>query len=309
MRKQGIDGDLITKYREKNKLTQAKFAVRLNKKLSENGIDSNYSDKAISMWENGNRKPADINVLKALAKIIGVSLDELCLMNDEDKNEITQQDSSSDIKEEKLLDYVNDFINTNQQEILDCKALGMYNCAKTKERVCVDGNNIKEVKEFWLSIPLEPLSNGDVAWASQYMWYDGYALFEEYTKGAKQVSEKEFKVLILNYLLDNAQNLKENYDENVAVDYVNYRFEGGIHRDYYDMFLSDELSSLKIDVNDVDVYPIQDFYTNKGLLLKMGVEITGKASSLIKILACNVLDDSDKWTELNQKSIEELLKE
>lgn len=306
MRRQGINGDLITEYREKNKLTQAKFASRLNKKLSESGVDGTYSDKAISMWENGNRQPADINVLKALAKTIGVSLDELCFMNENEEE--TQQDSSDEDKVKEIVEYMNKFIADNQQKIFDCYALGMYNCAETINRDYSDCNNMKEVKEFWLSIPLEPLTAGDVACESQYAWDNGYEIFEEYTKGAKQVSEKEFRALVLNYLLDNAYDLKKNYDENVAVDYVDYRFEGGVHSGSYEMFLSSDLSALGIDIKDVTVYPIVEYYIDKGMLLRLGVELTGSLNSLIKILACNILENSDKWREANQKSIDELLK-
>lgn len=306
MRKQGINGDLITEYREKNKLTQAKFASKLNKKLSENGLDATYSDKAISMWENGNRQPADIDVLKALAKTIGVSLDELCFMNDDEEE--PQQDTKNEDEATAIVEYLNKFVDDNQQIIFDCYALGMYNCAKTIKIDCIDSNTIKEVKEFWLSIPFEPLAVGDVVWASHYVWDDGYELFEEYTKGAKQVSEKEFRALVLNYLLDNAYYLKNNYDENVAVDYVDYRFEGGLHSEPYGMALLSDLSALGIDIEDVTTYPIAEYYTDKGMILRLGVELTGKSNSFVKMLACNILDDSDKWTEVNKKSIEELLK-
>lgn len=306
MRKQGINGDLITEYRERNKLTQAKFASRLNKQLSENGVTATYSDKAISMWENGNRQPADINVLKALAKTIGVSLDELCFMNEVEEE--VQKDTINKDQTTAMVEYLNKFVEDNQQIIFDCYALGMYNCAETIKTECIDVNTIKVVKEFWLSIPFEPLAVDDVVWASHYVWDDGYELFEEYTKGANQVSEQEFRALVLNYLLDNANDLKKNYDENFAVDYVDYRFEGGLHSEPYEKVLSSDLSALGIDVEDVKTYPIADYYTDKGLILRVGVEVTGKSISFVKMLAGNILENSDKWTQANKKSIEELLK-
>lgn len=55
----------ITKYRKQCKLTQAELAEKIN-----------YSDKAISKWECGDGVP-DIVVLKQLADIFGITVDEL----------------------------------------------------------------------------------------------------------------------------------------------------------------------------------------------------------------------------------------
>ena len=60
-----IIGKNISNLRKANKLTQSEFASKLN-----------YSDKAISKWENGDSLP-DIEVLNNVAKFFGVTLDYL----------------------------------------------------------------------------------------------------------------------------------------------------------------------------------------------------------------------------------------
>ena len=62
---QYITGSMIKKLREKNHLTQAELADKLN-----------VSDKAISKWETGKGYP-DITLLQPLADVMGVSVAEL----------------------------------------------------------------------------------------------------------------------------------------------------------------------------------------------------------------------------------------
>lgn len=312
MRKQGINGDLITEYREKNMLTQAKFASRLNKKLSESGVDGTYSDKAISMWENGNRQPADINVLKALAKTIGVSLDELCFMNENNEscsnNSCCQNDDDDEDACQRFVETIYKFRNENEDRLKECIEISMYKSAMMVESNWSDSNP-NETKEFWLPVPFEPLEMGDVTWAWYYWWDGAYEWFEEHTKGAKQISEEEFKACVLNYLLNNAESLRKNYDENVAVDYVKYRFSEEAQKNFYESILFEQLSDLcGFDSNGVSVSVVGKYYTDKGMILRMRVDLRGEINSFIKLFACYPLLDDDKWREANQKSIDELLK-
>ena len=60
-----IIGTNIANLRKKSKLTQTEFANKLN-----------YSDKAVSKWENGDSTP-DVETLKEISKLFGVSLDRL----------------------------------------------------------------------------------------------------------------------------------------------------------------------------------------------------------------------------------------
>lgn len=60
-----IIGDNLSTLRKERKLTQAEIAERFN-----------YSDKAVSKWENGDTSP-DIETLNALAQFYGVTLDYL----------------------------------------------------------------------------------------------------------------------------------------------------------------------------------------------------------------------------------------
>ena len=62
---QYITGAVIKELREKNSLTQAELAERLN-----------VSDKAVSKWETGKGYP-DITLLEPIASVFGVSITEL----------------------------------------------------------------------------------------------------------------------------------------------------------------------------------------------------------------------------------------
>lgn len=62
---QYVTGAVIKELREKNKLTQAELALKLN-----------VSDKTISKWETGKGYP-DISLLEPISTVFGVSITEL----------------------------------------------------------------------------------------------------------------------------------------------------------------------------------------------------------------------------------------
>ena len=62
---QYVTGTVIRKLREKNNMTQAELATRLN-----------VSDKTISKWETAKGYP-DISLLEPIAKVFGISITEL----------------------------------------------------------------------------------------------------------------------------------------------------------------------------------------------------------------------------------------
>ena len=62
---QYVTGAVIRKLREKNNMTQAELAARLN-----------VSDKTISKWETAKGYP-DISLLEPIAKVFGISINEL----------------------------------------------------------------------------------------------------------------------------------------------------------------------------------------------------------------------------------------
>lgn len=64
-------------YRKSISATQAKFADILNDKLAEMGLNIDYNNKSISMWEKGDRFPDSPLVWIALANIMNVSLDDM----------------------------------------------------------------------------------------------------------------------------------------------------------------------------------------------------------------------------------------
>lgn len=78
----------IIKLRKENKWTQAELAEKLN-----------YSDKAISKWERGESIP-DIEILKSLADMFGVTVDYLITENAEtfgDKFKLPKQNKANQI--------------------------------------------------------------------------------------------------------------------------------------------------------------------------------------------------------------------
>ena len=60
-----ITGAVIKELREKQNLTQAELAEKLN-----------VSDKTVSKWETGAASP-DLSMIVPLARLLGVSIDEL----------------------------------------------------------------------------------------------------------------------------------------------------------------------------------------------------------------------------------------
>ena len=62
---QYVTGAVIKQLREKNRLTQAELAQKLN-----------ISDKTVSKWETAKGYP-DISLLEPIAKIFGISISEL----------------------------------------------------------------------------------------------------------------------------------------------------------------------------------------------------------------------------------------
>lgn len=62
---QYVTGAVIKKLREKNHVTQAELAMKLN-----------VSDKTVSKWETGKGYP-DISLLEPIAKVFGISVTEL----------------------------------------------------------------------------------------------------------------------------------------------------------------------------------------------------------------------------------------
>ncbi len=71
-----IIGKNLIELRKQNSMTQAELAEKIN-----------YSDKAVSKWENGDAVP-DIGVIKSLAELLGVSVDYLLEETHEQKKEV-----------------------------------------------------------------------------------------------------------------------------------------------------------------------------------------------------------------------------
>ena len=80
--------DNLKYFRTMNSLTQSKFAIMLNMKLSEMSADITYNNKSISMWEKGERLPDNPLVWLAIADLMNVSVDLLMRGNITEVDEI-----------------------------------------------------------------------------------------------------------------------------------------------------------------------------------------------------------------------------
>lgn len=331
MRRQGINGDLITKYREENKLTQAKFASRLNKKLNENGVEATYSDKAISMWENGNRQPADINVLKALADMLNVSLDELCGKEFEE-NALSQNSNDNDINyfDKISIDEVGHLLCIDNDDVEIDYDLSMFNSGKLiarkeEKKSGTDKEFVRETREFWLAITLEPLAT-DIVFSRTYYWDNGIELFEKYTKGAHIIDKEEFDLYIYeniptdyfgspvvkihemhSYTINDEKYLEKHKKGYIVRDYIHKRFDIDIQMDE----LMEDMNCALYDGYGQEAYyePNSEdvYYTDKGIIIKVNADIVISKSDFIRLRFEHAFK-REEWEKINQKSIDELLK-
>lgn len=314
MIKQGINGDLITSFRKKQKLTQAKFAEKLNQKLKDAGIDASYTDKAISMWENGNRQPADINVLRGIAELLEISLDKLCGFENNSKDN-TAKNRKVEIDAElyeRLLDLSVDNIDNADFFI------SVFNSgALIKEEIIddnVEGKTIKQVREFWRfrAIAIDEAEYGQVVDDSEIMDM-GY--IRRNAVQANVISEYEFYGLAYDYLMRHGEELSSKLDtyetiENVdgetvtafAQGYIN-RFDIDFQLGFYDLVLFDDMMYDSI-VKDVSIK--EYYYTNKGLFMKYRVEVTGDKYLFDEMYFENRFADSLEWEKFHAQSFDEL---
>lgn len=146
-----INGNLITEYRENAGLTQAKFAEKFNEYLRAKNIENtDYSNKTISAWENGNREPKDIQTSKALAEFIGVSMDVLC--GAENIECTVACDNSENIANEKESKTYFNFNYEDFKEHLNLDMSGFF----FGEEVCVNPDKWRQEREFWVIVPYDP---------------------------------------------------------------------------------------------------------------------------------------------------------
>lgn len=70
-------GENVKQYRKARKLTQNEFANLLSDKLKSMGMNINYNNKSVSMWENGERVPDNAIVWVAVSELLNITIDTL----------------------------------------------------------------------------------------------------------------------------------------------------------------------------------------------------------------------------------------
>jgi len=72
----GYFGENIQKFRERMKWSQEKLADKIVERMQAFGKELNYTNRSISMWENGDRLPS-LEVMIAVSDLTGCSIDDL----------------------------------------------------------------------------------------------------------------------------------------------------------------------------------------------------------------------------------------
>lgn len=109
-------GENVKQFRKARKMTQTEFANMLSAKLNEMGMNINYNNKSVSMWENGERVPDNAIVWVAVSQLLEITVDNLL------KGECEQSQSycDSSVISGSFMDtvnygYVKQFIENDKQ--------------------------------------------------------------------------------------------------------------------------------------------------------------------------------------------------
>lgn len=252
--KKSFNGNCITEFRDKNHMTQAKFAIKFNAYLSEKGIGGNYSNKSISMWENGNREPQNLDIIKALADFLGVSIDEICNNNEmkEPPDRYIRQQPDCDMW---FSEQIEEFVFGNVQRI--------------------DAETI--TSSFWQFVSVEYFdleSYIPMSYRNSPSCFDMMAKcvedITERLKDAEIVDINTFRCFLCDYVLSVSGNI---IDGNDLYEYLFVRFDKEYLRQQYECFLSCDLDSYTedrgIDKIDIENRLLNAIYTSKGLLVQL----------------------------------------
>ena len=137
---QYISGELIKKLRERDKMTQAVLAQRLN-----------VSDKTVSKWETGRGYP-DISLLQPLAEVFKVSVAELLSGNIVVNNNLGANMFRSDFY---VCPVCGNVIHSMGQAVVSCHGINLIPAAveDTDESHSVSIENIED--EYFVSVAHE----------------------------------------------------------------------------------------------------------------------------------------------------------
>lgn len=313
MKTRSFNGNLITEYRDNNKITQSKFAKILNDKLEEMNKCGNYTNKAISSWENEGRQPRDLIVVKVLSQILGVSIDELCL-NDVNR---TSEKIANNTKESSCL-------VTDEESQVDNLEIGDRNLsfeiaqffagetistnALNNAKRLQYGDILEIVKEFWIFQPIA-VENDDSDYARPMVYYYGDDQPYLLSKGSKKINKYEFEQSVCEYALNNLNMFRDPYDLST---YVYDRFSTYSATEIFDVFFSDDLHALYKDVTDVNkisssVEAVGCYYTDKGMLVRARASLKCPVEAILFLAEdYGFISDHKELTEFNKTKFEDL---
>lgn len=305
MDRKSFDGDLITRYRDKENITQSKFAKRLNDRLKEKGVEGKkYRDTTISMWENGNREPQNLAVIKVIANMIGVSLDELCCNVSNEKGEIEAME-----KEPKKKTGIDIFIEEIKQVVrkeeysneiaLFMSGIVLPDSFYENIECCFD----TLTSEFWMFQPFEISDYDDISHLCSYE--QGIDSINEFSD-AKLIDEKEFNSIMCDKIIE--QMRWHEWSADNLYDYLYNRFDEGA-LSYFDCFLSNDLDEIYGDMIEFKWKPLEvlsKHYTTNGVLFRVRQTISCNAELFKQLFVDYAKVMFGDVASINQKTVEEL---
>ncbi len=252
-----FNGNYIYEYRDKNHLTQGKFAQKFNAFLKEKGIDAEYNNKSISAWESGNREPQSLEIIKALAEFLGVGIEGLSNCAE------TVTVETSEIAEEPKQVY-KDSNDTYYSDELTEFVFG--NIRHTAD------NRI--ASSFWTFVPIDidfsknGVSDPGVALG---LWYESVGEIKSEIKDVKIVEYGNFREYLCDFIVSNKYMLDSSWR---LERYIYDRFDSDALCEIYNVFLSDDFSTFAEEHGlhntiRVDCVPVDEIYTSKGLLIQV----------------------------------------
>ena len=251
-----FNGNYITEYREKNHLTQAKFVAKFNAYLKEHGIDGGYSNKSISMWENGNREPQNLDIIKLLADFIGVSVDTIC-------NGVHIET----VKSFREYPDVNDIVSSWEIDEF------VFGDIERKDRETI-------VSSFWQFVPIYFDFENDDNPGYFELWAHSSEDITNALEDACKIDKLEFNQYLCEFVLNSVSDIESGY---VLSEYLIDRFNIDHLIDMFECFLGCDLADYakkhEIDKIDFDSKCVEEIYTSEGLLLR--IETTAKISQEI----------------------------
>ena len=212
-------GEVIRKYRKAKQMTQEEMANRLG-----------VTTPAVNKWENGNTMP-DITLLSPIARLLGVSLDELLSFRDEltteEIREITRKADQKSASES--YDAVFHWIKEQIRQYPNCEVLIHTLTAQLEGLMMMQGiPENPEYDEFILSCYERLLGSSDesIRTAAADSLYGYYLRHEQYEKAetylkffSEQNPERKRKQALLYEKTGDSEKAFQLYEEILLADY------------------------------------------------------------------------------------------